>query len=92
MHRDVVRAYPPTVEPLGTSPICPTQGMYIHRKLMTIQAHPEFNSKTMQWLLETRHDSGLFSDEVYEDAVKRVDDPHDGVLVGQAFVRFLLEE
>ena len=65
--------------------------MYIARKLITIQGHPEFNREIVTELLEARHEQGIFNDEIFEDGMRRVGDGHDGVLVARAFLRFLLD-
>ncbi len=105
MHRDVVTTLPalpssssstsaaaeppPNVVLLGSSPRCAIQGMSIPRKLLTVQGHPEFDAEIVRELLEVRHRTGIFSDEVYEEALRRVGDVQDGVVVGKAFLRFL---
>lgn len=42
-------------------------------------------------LVNMRHDKGLYADEVYEDAMRRVADPQDGDVVARAFINFALE-
>ena len=91
MHRDIVYDYPEGTEPLAYTEKCAVQGMYISKRLITIQGHPEFNEGIMRELLRVRHDSGIFDDEHFKDAMERVDKPQDGVAVAQAFLRFLLE-
>ena len=91
MHRDVVHYYPEGVEQLAYSPVCKVQGMYVPRKLITVQGHPEFNQEIMEEILATRHKTGIFSDEAYENHMKKVALRHDGVVVSQAFLKFLLE-
>lgn len=92
MHRDIVYTYPDSVEQLGYSDRCEVQGMYIKNRLITVQGHPEFTEQIVTELLESRHASGVFDDTMYEDGMVRVVKPHDGVAVGAAFLRFLLEE
>lgn len=92
MHRDVVQSYPPNVEHLGSSPRCDVQGMYVKNRLITVQGHPEFNEQIVRELLETRHEQGVFDDELYQEAVGRVANHHDGVVVGAAFIKFLLDD
>ncbi|KEF53936.1 uncharacterized protein A1O9_09731 [Exophiala aquamarina CBS 119918] len=91
MHRDVVFEHPPGVEALGSSPVCAVQGMYVPKKLITVQGHPEFNQEIMTEILETRHATGIFDDDAFNEHFKKVALPHDGVVVSQAFLRFLLE-
>lgn len=91
MHRDEVHEYPEGVEPLAYTEKCPTHGMYIPQRLITIQGHPEFNEDIMREILSVRHANGVFDDTVFEDGMTRVDKYQDGVVVSQAFLRFLLE-
>lgn len=92
MHRDIVYEYPDSVQKLGHSPPCAVQGMYIKDRLITVQGHPEFTADIVEELLESRHERGIFDDAMFEDGMKRVRERHDGVAVGAAFIRFLLEE
>lgn len=92
MHRDMVFSYPPGVEQLGSSPVCNVQGMYTPSRLITIQGHPEFTSEIMKEIIETRHSTGIFDDEAYKTHAKKIDLPHDGAIVSQAFIRFLLDD
>jgi len=92
MHRDVVFAYPSAVEPLGGSPRCLTQGMYARNRLISVQGHPEFNEGIVTHLVKMRNEQGIFEDEQARDALERVGRKHDGVVIAEAFLRFLLEE
>ncbi|CBX93757.1 hypothetical protein IAQ61_003644 [Plenodomus lingam] len=92
MHRDALHTYPPSIIPLGSSPACPTQGMYEPRRLLSIQGHPEFNAGIVSHLVRMRNEQGVFEDEMAREALGRVERAHDGVVVGRAFLRFLGEE
>lgn len=76
---------------MGQSPLCSTQAMYAKGRLITVQGHPEFNDRMMKFVIEARHKQGIFDDALYEDASKRAGNPHDGIAIAQAFLRFLLE-
>lgn len=91
MHRDIITDLPEGVEDLGSSARCRWQGMYLANRLITVQGHPEFNEEIVRDILETRHQQGVFDHDLFEDAMKRVDRPHDGVIVAQAFLKFCLE-
>ncbi|KAK5688454.1 hypothetical protein LTS10_000432 [Elasticomyces elasticus] len=91
MHHDIVYTYPESVEPLGHSPRCDVQGMYTKGRLITVQGHPEFTGDIVEELLENRHARGIFDDAMFKDGMERVRKHHDGVAVGAAFIRFLLE-
>ncbi|TEY79608.1 hypothetical protein BOTCAL_0043g00120 [Botryotinia calthae] len=92
MHKDIVCEYPKEVEQLAYTEKCATQGMYIKGRLITVQGHPEFTEEIVREILETRHASGVFDNETYEDAVGRVNKDHDGVKVAQAFLKFIMED
>ena len=66
--------------------------MYIPRRVITVQGHPEFTEEIVAELLETRREQKIFGDEIYEEGMARVGKQHDGMLVGQAFLKFLTEE
>ena len=89
MHKDLVYYYPNGVEELGSSGACKVQGMYIPNRVITVQGHPEFTQEIVAELLENRHELGVFGDEIYKEAKSRLGIPHDGVLVAQAFLKFL---
>ena len=92
MHRDIVFEYPEGVEQLGSNPVCAVQGMYVRKRLITVQGHPEFNEEIMTEILDTRHKMGIFDDEAFDAAMTRVVKPHDGLVVSKAFLRFLLDD
>lgn len=92
MHRDIVYEYPEGIELLGHSPRCDVQGMYAKNRLITVQGHPEFTGDIVSELLENRHDKGIFDDKMYKEGMERVRKHHDGVAVGAAFIKFVLEE
>ena len=92
MHKDIVCAYPPNVEHLGSSNVCEVQGSYIPKKVITVQGHPEFNEDIVRELLDMRHEQGVCDDEMYANVTARIGDRHDGVLVAQAFLRVLVEQ
>lgn len=92
MHKDIVFDYPSGVQPLGSTSLCKVQGMFVPRRVMTVQGHPEFTEEILVEILEVRHKQGVFGDEIYDEAMKRVGRRHDGVMVGKRFVDFLLDK
>jgi len=92
MHKDIVYEYPKEVEQLAYTDKCATQGMYIKGKLITVQGHPEFTEEIVKELLEARHASGVFDYETFKDGMGRVNKNHDGVIVAQAFLKFIMED
>ncbi|KAG2420139.1 hypothetical protein HFD88_004939 [Aspergillus terreus] len=91
MHQDIVYEYPANVVPLGSSPRCAVQGMYRPGKFMTVQGHPEFNEEIITEIVKLRTQTGVFTKEQGEDALERAKWEHDGVAIGAAFLKFLLE-
>lgn len=91
MHRDAAYAHPEGTIPLAHTDVCAVQGFYIPRRLIAVQGHPEFTEFIMNEILDMRHDQKIFSDGLYEDAKSRAGEEHDGVLIAQAFLRFLRE-
>ncbi|KAE9370132.1 class I glutamine amidotransferase-like protein [Stipitochalara longipes BDJ] len=92
IHGDIVYDYPPGVEELAYTDACPVQSMYISKRVMTVQGHPEFTEEIMKELLDRAYATGFFDKKLFEDSMKKVDKYQDGVVVAQAFLRFLLEE
>ncbi|KAI1849989.1 hypothetical protein JX265_003362 [Neoarthrinium moseri] len=91
MHRDEVHSYPPGTIPLAHTDVCAVQGYYIPKRLIAVQGHPEFTEPMVTEILGMRHEGGIIADGVYKDAMSRVGNEHDGVLIAQAFLKFLRE-
>ncbi|TVY46928.1 putative glutamine amidotransferase-like protein [Lachnellula occidentalis] len=92
MHRDIVYEYPEGVEELAYTEKCAVQGMYVAKRLITVQGHPEFNEEIVREILDARHTLGIFDAATYQEMMGRVDKYQDGLVVAQAFLRFLLED
>lgn len=92
MHHDILCSYPSGVTPLGTSPVCEVQGMYLPSKFLTLQGHPEFNGEIMLELLKASDELGFEDKALYDDAMSRVHDEHDGTLVAATMLKFLKDE
>lgn len=60
-------------------------------RLISIQAHPEFNDDIMKKVLGARHDNGIFSDELYADGTSRAAKEHDGELLARRFIQFIVD-
>ncbi|KAK7981557.1 hypothetical protein PG988_003795 [Apiospora saccharicola] len=91
MHRDIVHEYPKGTIPLAHTDICATQAMYVPKRMIALQGHPEFTEDMVREILEMRHKGGIIPDAVFEDAISRVANAHDGVNIARAFLRFLRE-
>lgn len=92
MHRDAVYSYPSGVEALAHTDKCSVHGMYVAKRLITVQGHPEFTAEIVTEVMGARHEAGIFDDAQYEDGMARVRKEHDGVVVAMAFLRFLLDD
>jgi GMP synthase-like glutamine amidotransferase len=92
MHRDIVFGYPAEASPLGATAKCQNQGMYVKNRYITVQGHPEFTPPIVEEILESRQKIGVFPDSIFEDGMKRLKYPHDGVRVAAVFLKFLLDK
>jgi len=92
MHKDIVYEYPPDAEQLASTQVCNNQGMYSKGRYITVQGHPEFTREIEEEIIKNRYGQGIFTDEQYKDAMRRLQDHDDGIVVAQAFLRFLLED
>lgn len=92
MHQDIIYTLPEGTTNLGWTDNCAFQGLYIPDRVLTLQGHPEFDEEIEREFLVRKRGEGLFSSEVYEDAISRVGDKHDGLIVAKALLRFLRPE
>jgi GMP synthase-like glutamine amidotransferase len=92
MHRDIIDGMPSDAELLASTDKCANHGMYKQGKYITVQGHPEFTRDIVEEILETRRKAGIFPDDVFEDGMRRLKDHDDGVVIAQAFLRFLLDD
>lgn len=91
LHRDVVATYPEGVEPLAHTDKCVNHAMYIPRRVITIQGHPEYTDNILGEILVARNASGIIDDASFTDAMTRLENKQDGLLVARTFLKFLLE-
>jgi GMP synthase-like glutamine amidotransferase len=92
LHRDQVFGLPAGAELLAETDKCPNHGFVIPKRVITVQGHPEYAADIMAEVLELRHESGLFTDELYQSGKARNSDHHDGVLMAQVFLKFLRDQ
>jgi hypothetical protein len=92
MHRDIVFSSPPGVENVAYTSKCTVQAMYVPKRFISVQGHPEFTEPIVQEILAARHAAGIFDEELFGDGVRRVGKPQDGPVVAATFLRFLLDE
>ncbi|KAI6085767.1 class I glutamine amidotransferase-like protein [Hypoxylon rubiginosum] len=91
MHRDAVFSLPPGAVALARTDVCAIQSMYTPKRFLTVQGHPEFTADMVSEILEMRRYGGILGQDVFEDGMRRVAEKQDGVVVAQAFLRFLRE-
>ena len=90
MHRDAVLSCPDGIVSLGSSPVCEIQGLYKPGRILSFQAHPEFDGFIMENIVKARHEQGVFDDGLAGRGLQRAQDEHDGVRVARFIWRFLL--
>ncbi|KAG9956698.1 hypothetical protein KCU61_g9633, partial [Aureobasidium melanogenum] len=89
MHRDIVLDVPPGVTNLGYSERCGVQGLYKPGRLLSIQAHPEFNGDIMSTILAARYQQKILTETEYSDANERACIQHDGAQVADIMLEML---
>ncbi|KAL5349125.1 hypothetical protein ACLOAV_005413 [Pseudogymnoascus australis] len=77
LHRDVVHAYPEGVEPLAHTDQCLNHAMYMPRRVITIQGHPEYTGSILGEILVARNASGIIDDVSFKDAMARLQNKQD---------------
>ncbi|OAX79779.1 hypothetical protein ACJ72_05899 [Emergomyces africanus] len=75
-----------------SSPVCQVQGMYAPGRFISVQGHPEFTKDIVAEILDVRRDAGVFPSGLYEGGIASVGNDHDGLVVGKAFLEFLINE
>ncbi|KAM0336558.1 hypothetical protein ACHAPQ_004051 [Fusarium lateritium] len=91
MHRDAVLEVPEGVVSLGSSSRCEVQGLYSPGRILSFQAHPEFDDFIMEEIMQSRYALQILSKEMYEEGITRARADHDGLLVAAKIWEFLLE-
>ncbi|RGP77480.1 hypothetical protein FLONG3_4399 [Fusarium longipes] len=92
MHRDAVLEVPEGLVNLGSSSKCEIQGLYKPGRIISFQAHPEFDDFIMGEIMQARYAQKVFSKEMYEEGITRARAEHDGVLVSAKIWEFLLSK
>lgn len=104
MHRDHVPTVPPSFHLLGSSPASHNQGMVRFSsganpstplppiQIITTQGHPEFNEPIVSAIIEQRLQSGSIGQEAVAEAETRRFWETDGVNVGKAIWKVLLQK
>jgi len=86
MHADQVVALPNGATLLGKAPHCPVAMFQCGPRLLGIEAHPEFPAAYARALIEDRR--ARIGESAADDALARVDEPTDAVVVGGWIARF----
>lgn len=90
MHADNVLSVPQGTVNIGSTEYCSIQGLYAPNKILTVQAHPEFDRMTMQNVIKVMADHGELDEQARTDAVARNVGGTDADLVLNAIAEFLL--
>jgi hypothetical protein len=64
--------------------------MFLPRRVLSLQGHPEFNEDIVREILEKKRRTGGIEAAEYRDGLDRVSRRHDGLLVGGVLLKFLL--
>lgn len=84
---------PDEIEIIGSTKLCKIHGMYSakKRRFISIQGHPEYTPGIVSESLKIRADAGIFSPDQYREMMGRVNDRHDGHLIGAVFLKFIAD-
>ncbi|MDP6190449.1 MAG: amidotransferase [Gammaproteobacteria bacterium] len=85
MHQDQVTALPSGCKVYLSSEFCPISGFYEGHRLLAIQQHPEFTPELCLDLIERRQQR---IGSIYQTAIKSLQTPHQGAVVGQWIAQF----
>ena len=91
MHRDIITAYPTSVIALAHTPTCSTQGMYVPRRMISVQGHPEYTEEMVREILDWFQANDAIDGDILADSLRRVGHRNDGVEIAKSFLRFLQE-
>ncbi|KAK6335505.1 hypothetical protein TWF696_002279 [Orbilia brochopaga] len=80
-----------TLDIVGETDTCAVQGVYTPRKVISLQGDPELTTEMMMTLVRERIQGGHYTKDFANDAARRANLRNDGVAIGAAFLRFLLE-
>ncbi|SLN64132.1 GMP synthase [glutamine-hydrolyzing] [Roseovarius litorisediminis] len=86
-HQDQVTELPPGAQVIGTSDFCANAALVYDHRIYTIQPHPEFTSRMVGQLLETRG-RGLVPDTLIDDAAAKLDIPIDSDKIATRVAEF----
>lgn len=89
MHRDHVPNVPSEIYPLGSTEVAANQGMvkFVSEpsknpkdiSILTVQGHPEFTKEILRKIVDVRASSGVITQDLAVDAIRRNEWRNDGV-------------
>ncbi|RKP08387.1 glutamine amidotransferas-like protein class-I [Thamnocephalis sphaerospora] len=92
VHRDHVTMLPPGFEVLASTVISPLQMMWKPGHIFAVQAHPEFVPGVVREIIAVRRKRGVFSDELADASLAKLDRENDSDWLGGWIARFMLQQ
>ena len=86
-HQDQVTELPPGATVIGSSDFCANAALVYDSRIYTIQPHPEFTSRMIGQLLDTRG-RGVVPDALIDAAATRLDTPIDSDRIATRMAEF----
>lgn len=86
-HQDQVTELPPGAEVIGSSDFCANAALLYDNRIYTIQPHPEFTSRMVGQLLDTRG-RGVVPDDLIDDARTKLDAPINSDQIANRVAKF----
>lgn len=86
-HQDQVTELPPGAKVIGSSDFCANAALVYGDRIYSIQPHPEFTSRMIGQLLETRA-RGVVPDNLVDEATDRLDAPIDSDKIARRMAEF----
>lgn len=90
MHRDAVPTLSDGVEILGYSSAYDIQGLFVPKRVSSLQGYLEFNEFITSSLLESRSKLQVFDEALLKSGSSRAEKDHNGVVVSYTIWKFLL--
>lgn len=102
MHQDHVPSLPPTFHSIGSTLVCPIQGLVrlvssdesaevtaASIQIISLQGHPEFTSSIVNKVIEVRECGGVISEELATASREHADQSSQGIKIGRLFLEML---
>ena len=88
-HQDQVVEPPEGARVLARGEMCANAALAYGDRILTVQAHPEFDAGVIGHFIETRRDTGIYPPERLDAAEARLDAVVDNTRLGAALATFL---